>query len=151
MRATAARLETQRARATDIGKSDGKSATMARQLDFAENQLAQLDTCRDMLLGLVLDKAAPLPPSIGPLSPSMSVCDIKDLPDGLASRFERARGGDRRPTEQAEGTHHRLERSVVPRRVRRHPWGGFRWCRGGGCQPSTHRRYCEGREVPQEG
>ena len=53
MKATAARLEAQRARANDIGKSDGKNATMARQLDFAENQLAQMDTCRDMLLGLV--------------------------------------------------------------------------------------------------
>ena len=59
MKATAARLEAQRARANDIGKSDGKNATMARQLDFAENQLAQMDTCRDMLLGLVLDKSAP--------------------------------------------------------------------------------------------
>ena len=88
MKATAARLEAQRARANDIGKSDGKNATMARQLDFAENQLAQLDTCRDMLLGLVLDKTAPPPPIAGPLSPSMSVCGIKDLPDGLAALNE---------------------------------------------------------------
>ena len=51
--------EAQRARANDIGKSDGKNVTMARQLDFSENQLAQMDTCRDMLLGLVLDKPAP--------------------------------------------------------------------------------------------
>ena len=88
MKATATRLEAQRARANDIGKSDGKNATMARQLDFAENQLAQLDTCRDMLLGLVLDKTAPPPPIAGPLSPSMSVCGIKDLPDGLAALNE---------------------------------------------------------------
>ena len=88
MKATATRLEAQRARANDIGKSDGKNATMARQLDFAENQLAQLDTCRDMLLGLVLDKTAPPPPIAGPLSPSMSVCSIKDLPDGLAALNE---------------------------------------------------------------
>ena len=65
MKATAARLEAQRARANDIGKSDGKNATLTRQLDFAENQLAQMDTCQDMLLGLVLDKPAP---------PSRSVC-----------------------------------------------------------------------------
>jgi hypothetical protein len=88
MKAAAARLETQRARANDIGKSDGKSATLARQLDFAENQLAQMDTCRDMLLGLVLDKPAPLCQSAGPISPSSSVCGIKDLPDGLAALNE---------------------------------------------------------------
>ena len=35
MKATAARLEAQPARANDIGKSDGNNATMARQLDFA--------------------------------------------------------------------------------------------------------------------
>ena len=86
MKATAARLEAQRTRANDIGKSDGKNATMARQLDFAENQLAQLDNCRDMLLGLVLDKnVLPSAPPVGPLSPSLSVCGIKDLPDGLGA------------------------------------------------------------------
>ena len=37
MKATAARLETQRARANDIGKSDGKNATMARQLNSLRN------------------------------------------------------------------------------------------------------------------
>ena len=88
MKAAAARLETQRARANDIGKSDGKSATLARQLDFAENQLAQMDTCRDMLLGLVLDKSAPSCQSADPISPSSSVCGIKDLPDGLAALNE---------------------------------------------------------------
>ena len=88
MKATTVRLEAQRACANDIGMSDGKNVTMVRQLDFAENQLAQLDTCRDMLIVLVLDKTAPPPPSVGPLSPSMSVCGIKDLPDGLAALNE---------------------------------------------------------------
>ena len=54
MKATAARLEAQRRRANDIRKSDGKSASLARQLDFVENQLAQLHTCRDTLIGLLL-------------------------------------------------------------------------------------------------
>ena len=88
MKGTAVRLEAQRARANGIGKSDGRNITTTRQLDFAENQRAQFDTCRDMLLGLVLDKTAPPPPSVGPLSPSMSVCGIKDLADGLAALNE---------------------------------------------------------------
>ena len=88
MQATAVRLEAQRARANDIGKSDGTNTTMARQLDFTENQFAQLDTCLDMLLGLVLDKTAPPPPSVGLLSPSMSDCGIKDLSDGLVALNE---------------------------------------------------------------
>ena len=64
MKATAARLEAQRKRASDIGKSDGKNATVARQFDFAEDQLARLDTCRDMLLSLMMDKTPPSRPRL---------------------------------------------------------------------------------------
>ena len=42
-----------------------------------------------MLLGLVLDKNVSAPaPSVGPLSPSLSVCGIKDFPDDLAALNE---------------------------------------------------------------
>ena len=114
MKATAARLETQRARANDIGKSDGKNATLARQLDFAENQLAQMDTCRDMLLGLVLDKSAP-PLPVCRSDFAVFVCLRHQRLARRSGRSQRARGSYRRPADQAQGIDHRLERSIVLR------------------------------------
>ena len=55
IKASQARLESQRRRVNDVGKSEGKTVSLAKQLDFIEDLLAQLESIKDLALGIVLD------------------------------------------------------------------------------------------------
>ena len=90
IKASQARLESQRRRVNDVGKSEGKTVSLAKQLDFTEDLLASLEGIKELALGLVLDKpACPVSPA-GPASPSQAVCKITDYKDGalLHERLE---------------------------------------------------------------
>ena len=43
IKASQARLEAQRRRVNDVGKSEGKTVSLAKQLDFTEDLIASLD------------------------------------------------------------------------------------------------------------
>lgn len=83
IKASQARLESQRRRVNDVGKSEGKTVSLAKQLDFIEDLLAQLESIRDLALGIVLDKPAGSVLPAGPSSPSQAVCKIADCKDGV--------------------------------------------------------------------
>ena len=90
IKASQARLESQRRRVNDVGKSEGKTVSLAKQLDFTEDLLASLEGIKELGLGLVLDKpACPVSPA-GPAPPSQAVCKITDYKDGalLHERLE---------------------------------------------------------------
>ena len=57
--------------------------SLAKQLDFIENLLAQLKSIRDLALGIVLDKPAGSCLPAGPSFPSQPVCKIADCKDGV--------------------------------------------------------------------
>lgn len=85
IKASQSRLGSQRRRANDIGKTEGKTASLPKQLDFTKNLLVSLEGIKDLILGLVLDKPPDLntlAPTVGPASPSQSVCKIADYKDG---------------------------------------------------------------------
>ena len=69
IKASQARLESQRRRVNDVGKSEGKTVSLAKQLDFTEDLLASLESIKDLALGIVLDKPAGLGLPAGPASP----------------------------------------------------------------------------------
>ena len=56
IKASQARLEAQRRRVNDVGKSEGKTVSLAKQLDFTEDLLASLDGIKELALGLVLQR-----------------------------------------------------------------------------------------------
>ena len=68
-KASQARLESQRRRVNDIGKSEGKTLSLAKQLDFTEDLLASLESIKDLALGIVLDKPASSASPASPASP----------------------------------------------------------------------------------
>jgi hypothetical protein len=82
IKASQARLESQRRRVNDVGKSEGKTVSLAKQLDFTEDLLASLESIKDLALGIVLDKPAGSGLPAGPTSPSQAVCKIADCKDG---------------------------------------------------------------------
>ena len=82
IKASQARLESQRRRVNDVGKSEGKTVSLAKQLDFTEDLLASLESIKDLALGIVLDKPAGSGSPAGPASPSQAVCKIADYKDG---------------------------------------------------------------------
>ena len=82
IKASQARLESQRRRVNDVGKSEGKTVSLAKQLDFTEDLLAALESIKDLALGIVLDKPAGSGLPVGPASPSQAVCKIADCKDG---------------------------------------------------------------------
>jgi hypothetical protein len=73
IKASQARLESQRRRVDDVGKSEGKTVSLAKQLDFTEDLLASLESIKDLALGIVLDKPVGSGPPAGPASPSQVV------------------------------------------------------------------------------
>ena len=85
IKASQARLESQRRRVNDVGKSEGKTVSLAKQLDFMEDLLAQLESMiiKDLALGIVLDKPVGSGSSLGPVPPSQTVCKIADYKDGV--------------------------------------------------------------------
>jgi hypothetical protein len=83
IKASQARLESQRRRVNDVGKSEGKTVSLAKQLDFIEDLLAQLESIKDLALGIVLDKPACPGLPAGPASPSQAVGKIADCKDGV--------------------------------------------------------------------
>ena len=82
IKASQARLESQRRRVNDVGKSEGKTVSLAKQLDFTEDLLASLESIKDLALGIVLNKPAGSGLPAGPASPSQAVCKIADCKDG---------------------------------------------------------------------
>ena len=82
IKASQVRLEAQRRRMNDIGKTEGKTVSLAKQLDFVEDLIASLEAIKALTIGIVLDKPAGPVPSAGPASPSQSVCKIADYKDG---------------------------------------------------------------------
>ena len=56
IKASQSRLESQRRRVHDVGKSEGKTVSLAKQLDFTEDLLASLESIKDLALGNILDK-----------------------------------------------------------------------------------------------
>ena len=82
IKATQIRLEAQRLRVCDIGKTEGKTVSLAKQLEFTEDTIDTLENLKVLALGIVLDNpAAPVPPA-GPTSPSKLVCKLADSKDG---------------------------------------------------------------------
>ena len=73
IKASQTRLESQRRRVNDVGKSEGKTVSLAKQLDFMEDLLASLESIKDLALGIVLDKPACPGTPAGPASPSQAV------------------------------------------------------------------------------
>ena len=82
IKASQARLESQRRRVNDVGKSEGKTVSLAKQLDFTEDLLASLESIKELALGIVLDKPDCPASPVGPASPSQAVCKIADCKDG---------------------------------------------------------------------
>ena len=82
IKASQARLESQRRRVNDVGKSEGKTVSLAKQLDFTGDLLAALEGIKGLALGLVLDKPACPGSPAGPASPSQAVCKVTDYKDG---------------------------------------------------------------------
>jgi hypothetical protein len=82
IKASQARLESQRRRVNDVGKSEGKTVSLAKQLDFTEDLIAALDGIKELALGIVLDKPDGTASPAGPASPSQAVCKITDCKDG---------------------------------------------------------------------
>ena len=82
IKASQARLEAQRRRANDVGKSEGKTVSLAKQLDFTEDLIAALDAIKELALGIVLDKPDCPASPVGPASPSQAVCKLVDCKDG---------------------------------------------------------------------
>ena len=82
IKASQARLESQRRRVNDVGKSEGKAVSLAKQLDFTEDLIAALDGIKELALGIVLDKPECTASPVGPASPSQAVCKITDCKDG---------------------------------------------------------------------
>ena len=82
IKASQARLESQRRRVNDVGKSEGKTVSLAKQLDFTEDLIAALDGIKELALGIVLDKPDCTASPVGPASPSQAVCKITDCKDG---------------------------------------------------------------------
>jgi hypothetical protein len=82
IKASQARLESQRRRVNDVGKSEGKTVSLAKQLDFTEDLIAALDGIKELALGIVLDKPDCPASPVGPASPSQAVCKITDCKDG---------------------------------------------------------------------
>ena len=82
IKASQARLESQRRRVNDVGKSEGKTVSLAKQLDFTEDLIAALDGIKELALGIVLDKPDCPALPVGPASPSQAVCKITDCKDG---------------------------------------------------------------------
>ena len=78
VKASQARLESQRRRVNDVGKFEGKTVPLVKQLDFMEDLLASLEAIKDLALGIVLDKPASPNLPAGPTSPSQAVCKIAD-------------------------------------------------------------------------
>ena len=78
------RVDGQRRRSNEIGKREGATASMAKQLDFVEDMIAAAMDTRESLLSLVLDKPGNVSVSAGagPLSPSALVCKLGDFPEG---------------------------------------------------------------------
>ena len=78
------RVDGQRRRSNEIGKREGATASMAKQLDFVEDTIAAAMDTRESLLSLVLDKPgnASVSAGTGPLSPSALVCKLSDFPEG---------------------------------------------------------------------
>jgi hypothetical protein len=72
IKASQVRLESQRRRVNDVGKSEGKTVSLAKQLDFTEDLLASLEGIKELTLGLVLDKSACPGSPAGPASPPVS-------------------------------------------------------------------------------
>ena len=70
IKASQVRLEAQRRRVNDVGKSEGKTVSLAKQLDFTEDLIAALDDIKELALGIVLDKPDCPAPPVGPASPS---------------------------------------------------------------------------------
>ena len=82
IKASQIRLEAQRTRMNNLGKTEGKTVSLAKQLDFTEDTIAALDDMKALALGIILDKpVGPVPPA-GPASPSQSVCKLADCRDG---------------------------------------------------------------------
>ena len=74
-------LESQRRRVNDVGKSEGKTVSLAKQLDFTEDLIAALEGIKELALGIVLDKPDCPASPVGPASPSQAVCKITDCKD----------------------------------------------------------------------
>ena len=82
IKASQVRLEAQRRRVNDVGKSEGKTVSLAKQLDFTEDLIAALDDIKELALGIVLDKPDCPASPVGPASPSQAVCKLVDCKDG---------------------------------------------------------------------
>ena len=82
IKASQVRLEAQRRRVNDVGKSEGKTVSLAKQLDFTEDLIASLDDIKELALGIVLDKPDCPASPVGPASPSQAVCKLADCKDG---------------------------------------------------------------------
>ena len=82
IKASQNRLESQRRRVNDVGKSEGKTMSLGKQLDFTEDLLASLEGIKDLALGIVLDKPGLACSPASPASPSQAVCKIADCKDG---------------------------------------------------------------------
>jgi hypothetical protein len=82
IKASQVRLEAQRRRANDVGKSEGKTVSLAKQLDFTEDLIASLDGIKELALGVVLDKPDCPASPVGPASPAQAVCKLADCKDG---------------------------------------------------------------------
>ena len=81
IKAAQIRLEAQRLRVSDIGKTEGKTVSLAKQLEFTEDTIAMLEDTKALALGIIMDNpAAPVP--AGPASPSKLVCKLADSKDG---------------------------------------------------------------------
>ena len=82
IKASQVRLEAQRRRVNDVGKSEGKTVSLAKQLDFTEDLIAALDDIKELALGIVLDKPDCPASPVGPASPAQAVCKLADCKDG---------------------------------------------------------------------
>jgi hypothetical protein len=82
IKASQVRLEAQRRRVNDVGKSEGKTVSLAKQLDFTEDLIASLDDIKELALGIVLDKPDCPASPVGPASPAQAVCKLADCKDG---------------------------------------------------------------------
>ena len=58
IKATQIRLEAQRLRVSDIGKTEGKTVSLAKQLEFTEDTIAMLEDTKALALGIIMDNPA---------------------------------------------------------------------------------------------
>ena len=82
IKASQIHCEAQRTRLTNLGKTEGKTVSLAKQLDFIEDSIAALEDLKTLALGIIFDKPAGPALPAGPASPSQSVCKLADCRDG---------------------------------------------------------------------